>query len=88
MRFGRRQFEQAEEIQMAPLIDIVFITLVFFMSTGIYAGIEKEVDVTLPTASNAAPLERSRGEIYINLLKDGRIVLNNREMNLPSYRMY
>ncbi|MBI5092310.1 MAG: biopolymer transporter ExbD [Candidatus Hydrogenedentes bacterium] len=82
MKFGRRQIEQSEDIQMAPLIDIVFITLVFFMSTGIYAGIEKEIDVTLPTASNAVPLERTRGEIYINLLKDGRIVLNNREMTL------
>lgn len=83
MKFGRRQMEQMQEIQMAPLIDIVFITLVFFMSTAVYARIESAIDITLPTASQAVPVERTRGEIYINLLKDGRIVLNNRQMTLP-----
>lgn len=83
MRFGRRTIEEAEGIQLAPLIDIVFITLVFFMTTYAYSSLESEVDVKLPTADSAQPGERTRGEIYINIREDGQIVLNNRVMTLP-----
>ena len=67
---------------MAPLIDIVFLTLVFFMVTAAYSTMESEIDITLPTASNVADIQRARGEIYINIRADGSIVLNEREMDL------
>lgn len=83
MRFGRRVQQEAEDIQMAPLIDIVFLTLVFFMMTAVYSSLESEIDITLPTASSAVQSERTRGEIFINLREDGKIVLNEREVTLP-----
>lgn len=83
MKFGRRPLEEPQGIQMAPLIDIVFLTLVFFMTTAIYATLESEIDIQLPTASSAVHDLRTRGEIYINLRADGRIILNNRELTLP-----
>jgi len=82
MKFGRRIQEETESIQMAPLIDIVFLTLVFFMVTSVYATLESEVDITLPTADTAQHSERAQGEIFINLKEDGRIVLNRREMTI------
>jgi len=82
MRFGRQLQEQAEAIQLAPLIDIVFLTLVFFMATAVYATLESEVDITLPTADSALQSERTQGEIFINLRTDGMVVVNNREMDL------
>jgi len=82
MKFGRRMQEEAESVQMAPLIDIVFLTLVFFMVTSVYATLESEVDITLPTADSAQQSERTQGEIFINLKEDGRIILNRREMTI------
>ncbi|PCJ66211.1 MAG: hypothetical protein COA73_01160 [Candidatus Hydrogenedentota bacterium] len=83
MKFGRPGAEEnAEAVPMAPLIDIVFLTLVFFMVTSVYSTLESEVDITLPTASSAVLDERMQGEIYINLREDGTIVLNDREVNL------
>lgn len=83
MKFGRRMYEESEGIQLAPLIDIVFLTLVFFMTTSVYRAMESEVDITLPTADSAVPAQRMSGEIFINLKDDGSIVLNNREVTLP-----
>ena len=83
MKFGRRTAEESQEIQMAPLIDIVFLTLVFFMTTSVYSTLEREIDITLPTASAAQTNERTQSEIYINLRNDGRIILNNRELSIP-----
>jgi len=37
----------------------------------------------LPTADSAAPSERTQGEIFINLKADGKIVVNDRDMDLP-----
>jgi biopolymer transport protein ExbD len=82
MKFGRRFEEEAESIQMAPLIDIVFLTLVFFITIVTYATLESEIDIELPTASSAVQSSRTMSEIYINLRDDGRIVMNNREMTI------
>lgn len=83
MRFGQTKiYDEAEAIPMAPLIDIVFLTLVFFMVTALYSTMESELDITLPTADAAKFDERSQGEIFINLRKDGTLVLNKREMTM------
>ncbi len=82
MRFGRHYQEDAGTIQMAPLIDIVFLTLVFFMTTTVYSTLESEVDITLPTAESAVPSERVQGEIFINIRADGAIVVNDRVLSL------
>lgn len=83
MRFGQNVPEQPDAIQLAPLIDIVFLILIFFMVTSVYGALESEVDITLPTADSAIHTERNRGEIFINLRQDGAIVVNNQEHTLP-----
>lgn len=82
MKLGRKPIEEPQELQLAPLIDIVFLTLVFFMTTAVFSSMEREIDITLPTADSAQEIDRGQGEIYINLLSDGRIVLNDRELTL------
>ena len=82
MKFARRFQDDPENVQMIPLIDILFVTLFFFMVVSAYSSIETEIGVTLPTASSSSAQQRTQGEIYINVLKDGRIILNDREMSL------
>jgi biopolymer transport protein ExbD len=67
---------------MAPLIDIVFLTLVFFMATSVYSTMEAEIGVTLPTAASAQVEDRTQGEIYINVRADGVYIVNGREVNI------
>lgn len=81
MRIGRSFREETDAIPMAPLIDIIFLTLVFFMVTSVYATLESEVDITLPTADTAKTNERAQGEIFINLKDDGTIVVNERVLS-------
>lgn len=87
MKFGRGDVvDEADPVPLAPLIDIVFLTLVFFMVTSIYSTLEAEIDITLPTASSAQLDERLQGEIFINLKADGSIVLNERTVSLEELR--
>lgn len=82
MKIRHKFQEETDTIPMAPLIDIVFFTLIFFMVTTVYATLESEVDILLPTADTAQQGERAQGEIFINLRKDGTIVVNERVMTL------
>lgn len=78
MKFGHQMRFEPEPIQLAPLIDVVFLILIFFLVTSVFGANESAMDITLPTASNAAQLERTQGEIIINLRADGGIVVNDR----------
>lgn len=83
MKFGKQAQEEAASLQLAPLVDIVFLMLVFFMTTAVFTSLESELDIKLPTANSATSIERSRGEIYINLKSDNSIVLNDRVLTVP-----
>lgn len=73
---------QAVQFQLAPMIDVVFLLLCFFMTTTLYSQWETEVDITLPTASTGETLQRLAGEIIINVHADGRYVVNSRTLTL------
>ena len=79
MKFSR-DASQAIQFQLAPLIDVVFLLLCFFMTTTLYSQWETEVDITLPTAATGESLQRLAGEIIINVHADGRTVVNGRTL--------
>lgn len=81
MKFGGDK-SSAIQFQLAPMIDVVFLLLCFFMTTTLYSQWETEVDITLPTASTGENLQRMAGEIIINVFADGNLVVNGRKLTL------
>ena len=82
MNFGPKFPQQAEGFLVTPMIDVIFLLLLFFMSTSVFAEFESEMDITLPQASEAAPQDRAPYEIIINVKADGTIVVNQRTLTL------
>jgi len=78
---GKRGIADRPTIQMAPLIDIVFLLLIFFMSVSVFAQLETEINITVPTANESTDIKRAPGEIIINIRKDGMIVVNQRQLS-------
>ena len=66
---------ESEEIiaNLTPLIDVVFLLLIFFMVTTTFLNPEREIDIDLPTADSAGAVESPPEEIVINVRADGRI---------------
>ena len=60
-------------MQLAPMIDIVFLLLIFFIVTWQFSRSETELNVSVPTAEEGSELNRPKGEIIINVLQDGVI---------------
>ncbi len=79
-------YKQRPVIQMAPLIDIVFITLIFFMTLSIFYQLENELNVIVPKAKESEEAVRSPGEIVINILKDGTVIVNQSKLTDKSLR--
>lgn len=69
-------------LSMTPLIDIVFLLLIFFLVATRFAEEDRELEVMLPTASEAKPLVVKPREIFINIDDRGVYFLGNKEMQI------
>ncbi len=61
------QSKALENLSMTPLIDIVFLLLIFFLVATRFAEEERELEVTLPEASEARPMTSKPRELFINI---------------------
>ena len=59
--------------QMAPLIDVVFLLLIFFITVTTFHNAEK-VDVILAYAIMAEELKEGQAPLTVNVTKDGEII--------------
>lgn len=76
MRFGRKTKESEPGFQLAPMIDIVFQILIFFMVVSVMK-VQETVELDLPVAAEAQKREGGTPqELVINVLKDGTIIVN------------
>ncbi len=62
--------------QLAPMIDIVFLLLIFFLVTYQITEKEKDLDVSVPTATEGSEQSRVANEIVINLTSEGVISIS------------
>lgn len=81
MNFRGKYKPEPVGFQLAPMIDVVFLLLCFFVTSQVFSQWEAEIDVKLPTASSAEVEQRLPGEIILNLLKDGTVIVNGRRLN-------
>lgn len=79
MKFVRKGFQSEDpEFQMAPMIDIIFQLLIFFMVISTFQKLEGVDEVSLPVADESQTKKSSYGELVINVMEDGAIALNKR----------
>jgi biopolymer transport protein ExbD len=71
----------APGFQIAPMVDIVFLLLIFFLVTWNFSRNETELDVKVPKAQEGKESRRAVGEVIINVKADGSVVMNRRPMN-------
>lgn len=82
MKFRKRQGGGELGFQIAPMIDVVFLLLCFFVTSQVFSQWESEIDITLPTAESGQTPQRLPGEIIINVRADGTKVVNSQTLEL------
>ena len=73
----------APGFQIAPMVDIVFLLLIFFLVTWNFSRNETELDVKVLKAQEGKESRRAVGEVIINVKADGSVVMNRRPMSAP-----
>ena len=70
-------------IQLAPLVDVLLLLLIFFLMTWNAARNENEIDVKVPKASAAKEKNAPIGDVVVNVKTDGNVVVNRRTLSGP-----
>ncbi len=72
----------AGTLSLTPLIDVVFLLLIFFLVTSEFEDEERRLDIVLPTATSAAPMTSRPREIVIDVDAEGAVYLRGRITDL------
>ena len=83
MRRKRVKLEEDADIDITPMLDIVFIMLIFFIVTATFVK-ESGIDVTRPDAETA--VKQNRVAILIAIGDNNEIWINRRKIDLASVR--
>jgi biopolymer transport protein ExbD len=76
-----RHSESSASIDLTPIIDMVFLLLIFFLVATTFHQTEREMQIALPYASSAGPISAALREIIINVNDEGRIIVNGAFMS-------
>ena len=69
MKYRQRSSSSQENIDISPLIDMVFILLIFFMVSTTFVK-DMDLDITRPSASSASPASTKAVRVYIDSNED------------------
>ena len=82
-RSNRSSSEQEADIDMTPMLDIVFIMLIFFIVTTSFVK-ESGIDVNRPTAQTAT--RKEQGNIIVAIKPNGDVWIDKRMIDIRAVR--
>ena len=69
--------------QIAPMVDVVFVLLLFFMASAGSQIVEKELSINLPSGAKAAG-GAATTPIVIDISADGQVTMNSQVFGSPA----
>lgn len=82
-RNNRSSSEQTADIDMTPMLDIVFIMLIFFIVTASFIK-ESGIDVNRPSAKTA--VRKEHGNIIVAIRPNGEVWIDKRLVDVRAVR--
>ena len=82
MRIRRQSAEHREFIDIAPLIDVMFILIIFFLATTTFQQEERDETVSLPEAAPGQAISEAPRVIIVNVRQDGTCLMGTKELDL------
>ena len=84
MSLGKRRLEEETQIDLTPMLDVVFILLIFFVVTSAFVD-ETAIEVQHVPASVSPPLTENR-DIVFQVSANNDISLDGRRVDIRSVR--
>ena len=83
MRRKRNRAEDESEVNLTPMLDVVFIMLIFFIVTASFVK-EAGIDISRPPASTAE--RKERGNIMVAITENDQIWIDRRQVDVRALR--
>jgi biopolymer transport protein ExbD len=78
------KIESVEEpsLNLTPMIDVVFLLIIFFMVGSHFTELERQYDIQVPTVSDAPALSSAPDAITINVRRSGEVIVDDQVRTL------
>ncbi len=83
MRRRRHRQDDDDEVNLTPMLDVVFIMLIFFIVTASFVK-EAGIDITRPPAATAE--RKERGNILVAITENDQIWIDRRQVDPRALR--
>jgi biopolymer transport protein ExbD len=83
MRF-RTESEENFLVDLTPLIDVVFLLLIFFMVSTVFVDFKKQMDISLPSSKSSIASEVLK-PVTVELTVDKKIFLNGEKIHISKF---
>ncbi len=77
----------ASTLSLTPLIDVVFLLLIFFLVTSEFEEEERRLDIVLPTATSAVPMTSKPREMVIDIDSEGQFYMAGKATDLEELQV-
>jgi biopolymer transport protein ExbD len=78
MLLESRNASEGIAIELTPIIDMVFLLLIFFLVATTFQQAEREMQIALPETYSAEPISTALRELVINVDAEGRMIVGGR----------
>ena len=85
MRF-RDENEENFSFDLTPLVDVVFLLLIFFMVSTVFVDFKRQMDISLPSSKSSSPSETLE-PIKVELTVDEQIFLNGEKVKIEELEL-
>ncbi len=86
--FGRKKAKEDVSFQLAPMIDMTFLLLIFFMVTSKITRDQMKMNIDLPVAFAAKQPDDLSGRDIINVDGEGQIFAGERPLTSAELKTY
>ena len=83
MKF-RSEGEENFSLDLTPLVDVVFLLLIFFMVSTVFVDFKRKMDISLPTSKSSIP-SQTLASVKVELTVDKQIFLNGEKVTLEEF---
>ncbi len=78
----KTQTDELPALNLTPMIDVVFLLIIFFMAASKFAEVEADIELQLPEVATAAPLTSAPKQRTVSVEQSGQVQLDGAEVTL------
>ena len=78
----KTHLDEQPSLNLTPMIDIVFLLIIFFMVGTKFTELERKIALDVPQVGNVEALSPAPEHRLINVFRDGRITLDREDVTL------